>query len=128
MDRRAFVAGGLGLLAAPLAAQAQPVARIPSVDILRHGTSDTTVGSISALRQGSREIGYVEGQTGALEYCFSGEKAETLPALAADPVRLKVDVIFLPLAFGRSAPPSAPLERSPSWEPTSKAISSRSSW
>jgi putative ABC transport system substrate-binding protein len=94
VERRGFIVGLLALLGAPLAAQAQPVARIPSVGILRHGTSDTTVGSIGALRQGLRELGYVEGQTIALEYRFSGEKAETMPALAADLVRLKVDVLF----------------------------------
>ena len=84
----------VGLLAAPLAAQAQQAARIPSVGILRHGTFDNTVGSIGALRQGLRELGYVEGQTIALEYRFSGQKAETMPALAADLVRLRVDVLF----------------------------------
>ena len=94
MNRRAFAAGCLGLLAEPLAAEAQRAARIPSVGILRHGTVDKTVGSIGALREGLRELGYVEGQTIALEYRFSGQKAESMPALAADLVRLKVDVLF----------------------------------
>ncbi len=84
----------LGFLAASLAAEAQQAARIPSVGILRHGTSDKTGGSIGALRQGLRELGYVEGQTIALEYRFSGQKAETMPALAADLIRLKVDLLF----------------------------------
>ena len=48
--------------------------------ILRHGPFDKTVGSIGALRQGLRELGYVEGQTIALEYRFSGQKVEVLPA------------------------------------------------
>jgi putative ABC transport system substrate-binding protein len=73
---------------------AQQAAKIPSVGILRHGTSDKTVGSIGVLRQGLRELGYVEGQTITLEYRFSGGKAETMPALAADLVRLRVDVLF----------------------------------
>ena len=94
MDRRAFVAGSLGVLTVPLVAQAQRAARIPSVGILRHSTVDKTVGSIGALREGLRELGYVEGQTIALEYRFSGQEAETMPALAADLVRLKVDVLF----------------------------------
>ena len=94
MDRRAFIATAAGLLAAPVAAGAQQPARIPSVGILRHSTFDKTVGSIGALREGLRELGYVEGQTIALEYRFSGQKAETMPALAADLVRLRVDVLF----------------------------------
>jgi ABC-type uncharacterized transport system substrate-binding protein len=84
----------VGLLVAPLAAQAQQAARIPSLGILRHGTSDKTGGSIGALRQGMRELGYVEGKTIALEYRFSEQKAEAMPALAADLVRLNVDVLF----------------------------------
>jgi putative tryptophan/tyrosine transport system substrate-binding protein len=83
-----------GALAAPLTGEAQPAARIPSVGILRHSTVDKTVGSIGALREGLRELGYVEGRTIALEYRFSGQKAETMPALAADLVRLRVDVLF----------------------------------
>jgi ABC-type uncharacterized transport system substrate-binding protein len=85
---------GFALLAAPFGAGAQQAARIPSVGVLRHGPSDKTAGSIGALRQGLRELGYVEGQTIVLEYRFSGQKAETMPAHAADLVRLKVDVLF----------------------------------
>jgi hypothetical protein len=48
------------LLAAPLAAGAQQAASIPSVRILRHGPPDKTAGSFGALRQGLRELGYVE--------------------------------------------------------------------
>jgi putative ABC transport system substrate-binding protein len=94
VDRRAFLASTVGLVAAPFAAEAQRAARIPSVGILRHSTVDKTVGSIGALREGLRELGYIEGQTIALEYRFSGQKAEAMPALAADLVRLKVDVLF----------------------------------
>ncbi len=84
----------LALLAAPLAAWAQRAARIPGVGILRHGPFDKTVGAIGALREGLRELGYVEGQTIALEYRFSGQTVELLPALAADLVRLKVELIY----------------------------------
>jgi putative ABC transport system substrate-binding protein len=95
MDRRAFLeVMSLALLAAPLAARAQPAARIPAVGILRHGPFDKTVGGIGALRQGLRDLGYVEGQTIALEYRFSGHSVELLPGLAADLVRLKVELIY----------------------------------
>lgn len=63
------------LLLAPLAAETQQAARIPSVGILRHGTSDALGTSIEALRQGLRELGDVEGQTIALESRFGAQRA-----------------------------------------------------
>jgi putative ABC transport system substrate-binding protein len=84
----------IGLLSAPLVGKAQQAARIPSVGILRHGTPDVTGTSIVALRQGLRELGYVEGQTIVLEYRFSGQKVERMPALAADLIRRNVDLLF----------------------------------
>ena len=95
MDRRAFIAGTLALLAAPLAVEAQQ----PGQDSRWWASSVTAPStrpswSIGALREGLRELGYVEGRTIALEYRFSGQKAETMPALAADLVRLNVDVLF----------------------------------
>jgi putative tryptophan/tyrosine transport system substrate-binding protein len=88
------------LVLAPLGGEAQQAARIPSVGILRPGTADPTPISIDAFRQGMRELGYVEGQTIALAYRFSGERPEELPTLAADLIRLKVDLLF---ASGRQA-------------------------
>jgi putative ABC transport system substrate-binding protein len=46
------------------------------------------------FRQGLRDLGYVEGQNIALEYRFAEGKVERLPALAAELVRLKVDIIL----------------------------------
>ena len=48
---------------------------------------------LEAFRQGLRELGYVEGQNIAIEYRFAEGQPERLPALAAELVRLKVDVI-----------------------------------
>ncbi len=83
-----------GLLSVPLVGKAQQAARIPSVGILRHGSSDTRGTSIEALRQGLRELGYVEGQTIALEYRFSGQRVQAMPALAADLIRRNVELIY----------------------------------
>jgi putative ABC transport system substrate-binding protein len=88
------VLAGVTLLAASVGGEAQPADRIPSVGVLRHGSSDRTGGSIGALRQGLRELGYVEGHTIHLEYRFSAQRVETMPAHAADLARLKVDVLF----------------------------------
>ena len=58
--------------------------------------------SSSPFRQGLRELGYVEGQTIAIEYRFADGRPERLPALAAELVRLKMDIVV-------TAAPPAPL-------------------
>ena len=87
MDRRTFV-GTLtgGLLAAPIAAGAQPVGKVFRIGSLGAGTPD-------ALRQSLREAGYVEGPNLVIEWRDAGGKPERFDDLAAELVRLKVDVI-----------------------------------
>jgi ABC-type uncharacterized transport system substrate-binding protein len=93
-SRRTFVVGTLGLLAAPFAAEAQPsVKRVFRIGYLDGGSSSGNSVRIEALRQGLRELGYVEGQDIAFEWRFAEGKADRLPGLAAELVRLKVDVI-----------------------------------
>jgi ABC-type uncharacterized transport system substrate-binding protein len=94
MDRRAVVTlvGG-SILAAPLAAEAQQAGkRVPRIGYLDGGFLPANSG-IEALRQGLRELGYVEGQDIAFEWRSAEGKADRLPGLAAELVRLKVDVI-----------------------------------
>jgi putative ABC transport system substrate-binding protein len=92
--RREFI-GALagGLLAAPLAAEAQAPAKIPRIGFLSASSSTDPGKRIEAFRQGLRELGYVEGQNIAIEYRFAENRPERLPALAAELVRLNVDVI-----------------------------------
>jgi len=91
MDRRAFL-GALagGFLAAPLAAEAQPAGKVPRVGYL--GTNPTPHFQ-EAFRQGLRDLGYVEGRNLVIEDRDAEGKLERLPALAAELVALKVDVI-----------------------------------
>ena len=57
--------------------------------------SDPTIGPLrDAFQQGLREVGYIEGQTMTIEWRFAEGKRERLPELAAELVRLKVDLIF----------------------------------
>jgi putative tryptophan/tyrosine transport system substrate-binding protein len=92
ISRRAFlgtVAGGL--LAAPLAAEAQQAAKVPRI-----GWLSVYPGiSPQAFRQGLRDLGYVEGRNVVIEYRDAGGKPERFPALAAELVALKVDVILV---------------------------------
>jgi len=91
LDRRTFLAGtGAGLLAAPLAVEAQQVHRI--------GMLETTpvalnAANLEAFRQGLRALGYVERQNYAIEYRSADGRAERFPGLAAELVRLKVDLL-----------------------------------
>jgi putative ABC transport system substrate-binding protein len=92
--RRAFL-GTLagGLLSAPLAAQAQQAGKIPRIGVLYSGLSGTSVPVLEGFRQGLRELGYVEAKNIAIEYRFNEGNLARLPSLAAELVRLKVDVI-----------------------------------
>src|SRR2546422_10997360 len=83
----------LGILAAPLAANAQPPGKIPRIGVLAAGSPATFISRYEAFRQGLRELGYVEGQNIAIEYRYAEGKFERLPDLAAELVRLKVDLI-----------------------------------
>ena len=88
----------LGLFAALPAADAQQGGKLPRIGVLQVWSSADPV--LELVRQGLREVGYVEGQTIAIEFRWAEGKAERLPALAADLVQRKVDAI---IAFGDPA-------------------------
>jgi putative ABC transport system substrate-binding protein len=94
MDRRAFI-GTLtaGLLAAPLAAEAQPAGKGPRIGILWAYSPSVVLLFADAFRQGLRGLGYVEGQNIALEERWAEGRFDRLPSLAAELVRLNVDII-----------------------------------
>jgi putative tryptophan/tyrosine transport system substrate-binding protein len=105
IDRRTFL-GALtsGLLAAPLAVEAQQAGKVPRVGVLSRGSrSDPVPRAVDAVEQGLRELGYVEGQSIAIEYRFAEGKAERLPDLATELVRLRVDVIVATVAVAVQA-------------------------
>jgi putative ABC transport system substrate-binding protein len=93
VDRRAFIGTLTGaLLAAPLAAEAQQAGKMPRIGILSPASTSATP-VFEALRRGLRDLGYEEGRTIALEFRLAAGDSERLPALAAELVRLGVDVI-----------------------------------
>ena len=76
-----------------LPAEAQQPARIPRIGILAAPSASFFSARDEAFRQRLRELGYVEGKTLFIEYRYADGKRERLPDLAAELVRLKVDVI-----------------------------------
>jgi len=93
--RKLLVVLGLWLAASPLACLAQPQNRIWRIGFLalRHVDFVETDYYYGPFRQGMRELGYVEGRNLVIEWRSAEGKIERLPALAAELVRLKVDLI-----------------------------------
>jgi ABC-type uncharacterized transport system substrate-binding protein len=81
------------LLAAPLAAETQLAGRVVRVGVLWFTFSSVSAPFFEALREGLRDLGYVEGQNIAFEQRWAEKNPQRYPELAAELVRLKVDVI-----------------------------------
>src|SRR5215468_6258031 len=93
VERRTFMAMMAGgLLAAPLAAVAAPTRKVPVIGYLAP-EAETAFGGLTAFRQWLRDLGYVEGQTVALETRFMNGREELTRPLAAELVQRGVDVI-----------------------------------
>jgi len=93
-DKRAFcVALWAMLLALYSSAEAQQPTKIPRIGLLSSSPLSATPERIEAFRQGLRELGYVEGKNIVIEWRSGEGKPNREQALAAELVRLKVDVI-----------------------------------
>jgi len=105
VSRRAFVTGFAATLVVSFGTQAQSQGKVYRVGYLAQGSAPTTPNPIfEAFRQQLRELGYIEGQNMIIEYRYAEGRSERLPDLAAELVRLKVDVI---VAGGTPAPLAA---------------------
>jgi putative tryptophan/tyrosine transport system substrate-binding protein len=91
--RRIVLAFMASALAAPLASFAQQPAKIARIGFLFAASSQGTEPQLQAFRDGLRDLGYVEGKNFQLEVRWGEGKLERLPALAAELVQSKVDVI-----------------------------------
>ena len=92
--RKLLLAGGAGLcaLAAPLASLAQQ-RKVRRIGFLGASSASGYAPQVEALRAGLRDMGYVEGKNIVIEFRWADGKYDRLPELAAELVRLKVDVI-----------------------------------
>ena len=86
------VAVALGLWALPVADAQQP-AKSPRIGLLSPFSPSDTALWHQAFRQGLRDLGWVEGKNISIEYRYAEGRSDRLPGLAADLVRLKVDII-----------------------------------
>src|SRR5215471_301470 len=124
MRRREFITLlGSAAVAWPLAVHAQQPTTVPRVGYLSDESSSLGFASFEPLAQRLRELGYLEGRTIVFEHRYAEGKTEALSDLAADLVRLKVDVIvavgtpaaraaknateMIPIVFTRIADPVA---------------------
>jgi putative tryptophan/tyrosine transport system substrate-binding protein len=93
MDRRSFLST-LAILVAPLAGEAQPAGKIFRIGVLSLGTRSDIKHWLDELEHALDGLGWAQGRKLVIEYRFAEGSAERLPDLAAELVRLKVDVIL----------------------------------
>jgi putative ABC transport system substrate-binding protein len=94
MERRTFLGVITGsLLAAPLVAGGQPAGKVPRIGFLSVTSPSDRPPLLDAFRQRLRELGWVEGQNIVIDYRYAEDRVDRLPDLAAELVRLKVDLI-----------------------------------
>jgi putative ABC transport system substrate-binding protein len=83
------------LLALCLSAEAQQTGKVPRIGFLDGSTASGMAGLLEAFRQEMGKLGWIEGKNIAIEYRFAEQKNVRLPELAAELVRLKVDLIVV---------------------------------
>ena len=94
MRRREFIRLIGGTAAAwPVVAKAQQPVDIPRIGVVRFGPATAYVDRVEALRSGLRQNGYIEGKNNIIEFRWA-ETIHQLSEMAADLVRMNVDVIF----------------------------------
>jgi len=112
MDRRTLLGAlAAGLLAAPLAVEAQKAARVPRIGCLWPGDAARGSLGLAAFRQGLRDNGYVDGETVVTQLRSAGGDIERLSELAAELVLLNPEVIFAVTAAGAVAGEFGPSRR-----------------
>ena len=93
MRRREFVIGGLTAAACPLSARAQQAAKTPTIGFLGAATPSVASTWLAAFEQRLRGLGWIDGSNIAIEVRWAEGRADRAAEIAAEFVRLKVDVL-----------------------------------
>src|SRR5271169_3571394 len=125
VQRRDFLIATGALLVAPFAAEAQQAAKVARIGYLT-GNLAARRHLLEVFRQGLRDLGYVETRNVVIEYRDAEGKLERLPALAAELVALKVDVIVasgtLAALAARQGTSTVPIVFSPAGDPVGSGL------
>jgi putative tryptophan/tyrosine transport system substrate-binding protein len=123
IDRRAFLYAAIAIVGAPRIAAAQQGGKVHRIGFLRNGPPPETF--MAGLRQGLRELGYVEGQNITIEYGIAASAVE-LPNAAARLVRSNVDVLLAsgtpPVPVAKRATQTIPIVFVASIDPVATGI------
>jgi len=107
-------------------AEAQQSGKIFRIGYLDGSTAAGSAGLLEAFRQELRKLGWIEGKNIAIEYRFAEQKLERLPELAADLVRLKVDLIVVggpgPALAAKKATTTIPIVMTNSSDPVAAGL------
>ena len=108
--------------------QAQQPKKVPRIGYLSNADPARESTRTEAIRLALRELGYIEGQNMAIEYRYAEGKPDRAPDLAAELVRLKVDIIVVQEGSQRSGRPRMRPRRFPSSWWALGSILSRQAW
>ena len=95
MNKKILLSAAIIVMAVAYQANAQERGKIPHIGNLLPSAPNTAAdANLEAFRQGLHDLGYVEGRNIILEYRWAENREDQYPALVADLIRLKVDIIF----------------------------------
>ena len=125
MRRREFIAAFSGAVVLSLAARAQQPKKVPRIGLLAPGRLNKPP-RITAFVQRLRQLGWIEGQTVAIEYRWAEGQYDRFAEIAAEFVRLKVDVIVTagtaPVLAAKQATSSIPIVFAVSGDPVGSGL------
>ena len=126
MKRREFIAALGGAAAWPVVARAQQPKKVPRIGLLVATNASAGAPRITAFVQRLRQLGWIEGQTVAIEYRWAEGQYDRFAEIAAEFVRLKVDVIVTaataPVLAAKQATSSIPIVFAVSGDPVGSGL------
>ncbi len=116
----------VGVMGMGVMAEAQQSGKVPRIGFLDNSTASGIAVLLEAFRQELRKLGWIEGKNFTIEYRFAEGKRERLPELAADLVRLKVDLIVVsggqPALAAKKATTTIPIVMANAGDPVASGL------